>query len=85
MASITIPWATGGGGITLSYTGEGDGTVTVSSTANEGKDRAYEVTVSAGGGITARSVTVTQTGLRENMMVSEGVFSSSDGEFLVLK
>lgn len=45
MASISIPWNDGAGNIILTYTGQGDGTVTVTSdTDNLGTDRQQIVT-----------------------------------------
>jgi hypothetical protein len=45
MASISIPWNDGSGNIVLTYTGQGNGTVTVTSdTDNLGNDRQQTVT-----------------------------------------
>ena len=47
MASITIPWRDGPGNIVLTYTGEGNGQVVVTSDANnyDGRSRQQVVTI----------------------------------------
>lgn len=50
MATVTIPWNDGNGNITLTYTGQGDGTVTVqSSTDNLGQPRSQVITLKTTG------------------------------------
>ena len=46
MASITIPWRDGPGNIVLTYTGQGNGQVVVTSDANnyDGRSRQHQVT-----------------------------------------
>ena len=86
MATHTIPWATGSGNIILSYTGEGNETVTVESdTANEGVDRTQTLTFTDGEDLSVvRSVT--QIGRRQPFNASDGGFLlSGGGQFLVLK
>lgn len=62
MATTYTPWTIGDGTIILTYTGQGNGTITVSSTTdnNSSEARSQVITVS-GGGIT-RQVTITQEG-----------------------
>lgn len=80
-----IAWKVGGGSITLDYTGEGSGAVTVTSDINEGIDREQTVTISNAYGQSA-VVTVTQEGLREPLLCSDGAFLCADGgTFNVLK
>jgi hypothetical protein len=60
--TLTIPWADGNGNIILTYTGQGDGVVTVKSdTDNLGDDRSQTITLRTTGSnpVTAQ-VTVTQ-------------------------
>ncbi len=60
--TLTIPWADGNGNIILTYTGQGDGVVTVQSdTDNLGDDRSQTITLRTTGSkpVTAQ-VTVTQ-------------------------
>lgn len=61
MGIITkIPWTTGGGNIILTYTGQGDGVVTVESDSDSpGYDRQQTLTIRSSGGLTAH-VVVTQ-------------------------
>ena len=50
MATLTIPWNDGNGNIILTYTGQGDGTVTVqSSTDNLGQPRSQVITLKTTG------------------------------------
>lgn len=63
MATKTIAWTTGTGNITLSYTGQGDDTVVVTSDPNDlYVDRSQTITFSttAGSPTVTRQVTVTQ-------------------------
>ncbi len=70
MASISIPWNDGNGNIILTYSGQGDGVVTVATDAdNLGDDRSQVLTLrtTAPAGSTAATaqVLVTQpTGMR---------------------
>lgn len=59
-----IPWNNGGGDIILSYDGEGDETVTVTSDVNEGIDRQQTITVTHDENLKAE-LQVTQIGRRE--------------------
>ena len=56
MATLRIPWADGNGNIILTYTGQGDGTVTVQTdTDNLGEDRSQVLTFKT---VSANPVTV---------------------------
>lgn len=59
MAITQIPWTTGSGNITLTYTGQGNGTITVWSSDNYLTENRSQIITVSGGGIT-RQVTVTQ-------------------------
>lgn len=62
MASKTIAWNTGGGNITLSYSGQGNGSVSVSSSQNDSfDDRSQSVYLSTTIGSPERNVAVTIT------------------------
>lgn len=73
MATKTIAWNTGSGSITLSYTGQGDDTVLVSSSENDlYQERQQVVTVKTTDNAISRQVTITQ-GMREpNLIDSNG-------------
>lgn len=67
MATITIPWADGNGNVILTYTGQGDGTVTVQSdTDNLGDTRQMVLTLKTTGANPATAtLTITQpTGMQ---------------------
>lgn len=65
MATLRIPWNDGNGNIILTYTGQGDGVVTVQSdTDNLGDDRSQTITLrTADGRATAQVTIVQQTGM----------------------
>lgn len=86
MSVGTKPWTDGNGVITLSPdTGEGDGSVAVSSEDNDGLDREQVLTVTAGSTV-VRTVKVVQPGLRELFCGSDMQFGASyDDEFAVIK
>ena len=73
MASISIPWNDGPGNIVLTYTGQGNGTVTVTSdTDNLGHDRQQIVTFY-----------VTDGAIRESLATSNAKqLVTSDGHLL---
>lgn len=69
MATKTIAWNTGSGSITLSYTGQGDDTVLVSSSENNlYQERSQVVTVKTTDNTISRQVTITQ-GMREPNLI----------------
>lgn len=88
MATLTKNWNVGGGAATITYTGQGDGTISIKADVNEGVDRTMQLTVTAGS--VSKSLTVNQVGKREyfNSKTASGVevFACKDGsEFLTLK
>lgn len=88
MENKTIAWKTGSGNITLTYTGQGNATVSVSTDANEGIDREQSILVETtyGEPKDSESVLIRQAGLREVFSVSDGTFLLKNGEtFNVLK
>lgn len=65
MATLQIPWADGNGNIILTYTGQGDGTVTVQTdTDNLGEDRSQVLTFKTVGAnpVTVQVVVTQPTG-----------------------
>lgn len=77
MATLTIPWADGNGNIILTYTGQGDGTVTVQSdTDNLGADREQVITLKTADGTRAVQVTIQQ---------ATGMLTLRDVNLLVLR
>lgn len=62
MATKRIAWNTGSGNITLTYTGQGNGTIAVQSDANDlGSARSQTIVVqTTAGGVIARNLTVSQ-------------------------
>ena len=77
MATLTIPWADGNGNIILTYTGQGNGTVTVQSdTDNLGADREQVITLKTADGTKAVQVTIQQ---------ATGMLTLRDVNLLVLR
>lgn len=62
MPTKTIAWTTGTGNITLTYTGQGDGTITVSSDDNTGAARSQTIVIetTAGTPVVTKNVTINQ-------------------------
>lgn len=82
MATIQIPWTTGSGNITLTFTGQGNGTIVVESDDNNlDVERRQTLTVSGGG--LSRQVTVVQSaGYHPNFILSDGKYLKlSDGKY----
>ena len=84
MATLTIPWADGNGNIILTYTGQGDGTVTVQSdTDNLGADREQTITLRTADGTKEVQVTIQQsTGMLTLRDVNLLVLHDSDDKVL---
>lgn len=77
MATLTIPWNDGNGNIILTYTGQGDGTVTVrSDTDNLGADREQTIILRTADGTKEVQVTIQQ---------STGMLTLRDVNLLVLR
>lgn len=61
MAQVTIPWNSGTGNIVLTFTGQGNATVIVSSDDNSlDTERSQDITVKTLDGSIQRRVTITQ-------------------------
>lgn len=68
----SIPWSDGNGNIILTYTGQGDGVVTVTSdTDNKNFERRQTI-----------SFYVTDGAIREDLAASGAILQTSDGEVL---
>ena len=77
MATLTIPWNDGNGNIILTYSGQGDGTVSVmSDTDNLGADREQTITLRTADGTKEVQVTIQQ---------STGMLTLRDVNLLVLR
>lgn len=77
MATLTIPWNDGNGNIILTYTGQGDDTVTVrSDTDNLGADREQTIILRTADGTKEVQVTIQQ---------STGMLTLRDVNLLVLR
>ena len=73
MATKVIPWTDGTGNITLSYTGQGNDSVTVASDPNNlYHERSQTLTFKTTDNAISRQVTVTQTMKEPNLIDSEG-------------
>lgn len=88
MVEKKIKWNEGEGYITLTYTGQGNGSASISSDGNEGIDREQSIKVetTAGEEPKRESILIKQVGLREVFEPSDGEFVLADGgTFNVLK
>lgn len=87
MATKSIAWTTGTGNITLSYTGQGNDSVTVSSDPNNlYYERSQTLTFKTTDNAITRQVTVTQTMKEPNFVTSEGYwFVTSDDKYLTVQ
>lgn len=80
MSTIQIPWTTGSGNITLTFSGQGNGTIVVTSDDNNLATERSQVLTISGGGL-SRNVTVTQ-GAAPNFRTSDGKFMRlADGKY----
>lgn len=82
MATLTIPWQDGNGSVILTYTGEGDGVVTVRSTTdNKGDDRQMVLTLKTADGSKQVQVTISQpTGMQLFITADPAIFCDKDGK-----
>ena len=81
-----IKWNEGEGYITATYQGSGNGSASISSDINEGIDRQQSITVETTDKSISATLTVSQEGLREIFLPSDGDFILADnGTFNVLK
>ena len=85
MAELIKPW-NDGGSLSVAYKGDGDGSAVFSSDVAEGLDREMLVVFRDGGKTVAVEKKVTQVGMREMFVPSDGEFILADGgTFNVLK
>lgn len=84
MAVVRIPWTQGSGYITLTFMGQGNGTVVVSSDDNDLDVVRTQVLTISGGGL-SRQVTVTQ-GAAPNFRLADGQpMRLADGSYFNVK
>lgn len=82
--TIQIPWTTGSGNITLTFTGQGNGTIVVTSDDNNLDTERSQVLTISGGGL-SRNVTITQAA-GPNFRLSDGkAMELNDGKYLNIK
>lgn len=88
MATTQIPWQEGGGYVSLTYGGSGNGTITATSTPNEtpsARQMQLAVKTTKGGTLT-RTVTIAQAACPYNFKTSDGYFiRTADGYILNVK
>lgn len=81
-----IKWNEGDGYITATYEGSGNGSASISSDVNEGIDREQSIKVETTNKSASDTLVVSQEGLREVFLPSDGDFVLADGgTFNVLK
>ena len=81
-----IKWNEGDGYITATYEGSGSGSASISSDVNEGIDREQSIKVETTDKSVSATLVVSQEGLREVFLPSDGLFVLTDGgTFNVLK
>lgn len=87
MATKVIPWKNGNGNITLTYTGEGNDTVTVASDPNNlYYERSQTLTFKTTDNAISRQVAVVQTMKEPNFKTSEGYwFVTGDDKYLTVQ
>ena len=81
MAVVTIPWTNGSGNITLTFTGQGNGTSSVTSDANDlYVERSQKVTVKTTDERVEVELTIRQGARVPNFILSDGKYLvTSDG------
>ena len=85
MATKVKNWATGDGSVTLTYSGQGNGTITVESDMNTlGSSRSTTISVSTGS--ITRNVTVSQEACPVNFRVKDGgLMKTSNGGYFAVQ
>ena len=77
-----IPWNSGDGSITLTYTGQGNGTISVSSDENFGDARQQSITIKTADGKVKKTVTIKQAATALNLKTADGYFiKTKDGYY----
>jgi uncharacterized protein (DUF2345 family) len=84
MATKVIPWTTGTGNITLTYTGQGNGTIVVQSDDNNlDVSRSQSITVeTTKGGTVSKSLTITQAAGPNFRLYGGDILRLADGNYL---
>ena len=83
MATVTKQWSTGTGSVTLTYTGQGNGTISVVSDPNDlYVSRSMTITVATTIGGVSTQVTITQAACEPNFKDADGKwFMTSDDKY----
>lgn len=85
MATKVKSWATGDGSVTLTYNGQGNGTITVESDMNT-LDANRSMTIRVSTGSITRNVTVNQEACPVNFRVKDGgLMKTSDGGWFAVQ
>lgn len=85
MATKVKSWATGDGSVTLTYNGQGNGTIAVESDMNT-SDVSRSMTISVSTGSITRNVTVNQSSCPVNFRVKDGgLMKTSDGGWFAVQ
>lgn len=75
MSVVTIPWATGTGNITLTFNGQGNGTITVTSDANDlYEERSQTVKVKTTDDSVEVDVTIRQAARVPNFITADNYY-----------
>lgn len=84
MATKVIPWTTGTGNITLTYNGQGNGTIVVQSDDNNlDVSRSQSITVeTTKGGTVSKSLTITQAAGSNFRLYGGDILRLADGNYL---
>lgn len=86
MATLTKAWSTGAGNVYLTYGGSGNGTIAVTSDANDlptARSMTITVKTTAGSPQVTKTVTLTQSACPYNFKTADGYFvRTADGYIL---
>ena len=86
MATLTKAWSSGTGNLYLTYGGSGNGTIAVTSDANDlDSSRSMTLTIKTTGGSpqVTKTVTVTQSACPYNFKTSDGYFVQTADNYIL--
>lgn len=84
MAQKVKPWPTGGN-VTLTFSGQGDGPVTIESDDNptdEARSMTVTIATTAGSPVQSKAITVTQAAGPNFRLAGGGILRMADGNYL---
>lgn len=85
MATKVKNWATGDGSVTLTYSGQGNGTIAVESDMNT-SDVSRSMIISVSTGSITRNVTVNQSACPVNFRIKDGgLMQTSNGDWFAVQ